>query len=118
MTNRITKSQVTSAGISLEDFPARVAAHSEVLKAWVRDMNFVVAEGQHPPRKPDPAEYPDPEKYSQAVARYEVELSKLTVPYLPPNVPYVVLWALNRDWLPDFEIVEDADVLPPPEGDL
>jgi hypothetical protein len=118
MTNRVTKSQITSAGISVEDFPARVAAHSEALWAWARDMIFVIAEGQHPPRKPETSDYRDPAEYASAVARYKDELSKVTIPYLPPSVPYIILWALNLNWLPDFEIVSDEPQSQKSEGGI
>jgi hypothetical protein len=109
MTMQIPKSLITDSGIYVEEFPARVAAYSEALRAWLRHMHFLVAEMQHPPRKPDPSGYATGEKYREALARYELEVANLAQPYLPPDVRAVVIIALNTEWLPDFEIVEDAE---------
>jgi hypothetical protein len=92
MTQRIPKSLVTESGINLEEFPAIVAAYASELCLWIISMCLVVVE--------------------ESMADVEV----FTRPYLPPNVPAVVIIAL--DWatgLPDFELIDDG---PHSEGDL
>jgi hypothetical protein len=108
MTIRIPKSVITDAGISIADFPAQVEAFSKALRAWLDHMEIVVAETKHPPAEPNTADYPDAAKYRQALERHAHAMANRAKAYLPPNPPAVVIIALNKHRLPDFEIVEDA----------
>jgi hypothetical protein len=71
-------------------------------------MHFYVAEQMHPPRKPERSDYDSSAKYLDALSRYSIQTSYLVEPYLPPDVPAVIIIALNESWLPDFQIVDDA----------
>jgi hypothetical protein len=113
MTMQIPKSVITDAGIDIADFPAQVEAFSKALRAWLAHMEIVLAETKHPPAAPSMSEYPDAADYRRAVERHAYAMANLAEAYLPPNPPAVVIIALNKDRLPDFEIIEDGDVQQP-----
>ena len=106
---RIPKSLITDAGISVDEFPVLVEAFSKALREWLAHMEIVIAEMKHPPAEPNVADYPGAADYRRALERYAHAMANRAEAYLPPNPPAVVIIALNKDRLPDFEIIEDGD---------
>lgn len=112
MTMHISKSLIVDSGINVDEFPAQVEAFSVALRAWLAHMQIFVAEMNFPPMQPEMSDYPSAADYRLAVERYAYAMSHQNQPYLPPDVPAVVIIALNKEWLPDFETIEDSDATP------